>query len=194
MGCVIPIPEDILLKIETEIYQFAIGNLRIAKNRVFDSAENGGLGLFNIKHFLVAQTCCWIKRSTLIDQEWKARLAGAGTGNLFLSHCGSGLDDLFPVLKHITEAFRIFIGTFTLFNRNFTEGYLLGNPALTVGIRTRVPLQMTDLTMAINTVPDLRNRLINIKISDLFTVQGKVSRRDFRKNFGFQPPDELWKN
>jgi hypothetical protein len=193
MGCVIPVPDDILQKIETEIYQFASGNLRLSKSRVFDTIENGGLGLFNIKHFLVAQTCCWIKRSAFIDQEWKARVAGAGTGNIFLSHCGSGLGDLFPVLKHITDSFRYFITSYTSFNRNFLEGFLLENPALTPGIRTKIPLQMTDLMPTLEVLPDMhRNRLINIKLSDLITPHGKVSKRDFRENFGFQPQEELW--
>jgi hypothetical protein len=57
MGCIIPIPGDILEKIENEIGNFANGNLRLAKHRVFGKVEDGGLGLFNIKNFLAAQAC-----------------------------------------------------------------------------------------------------------------------------------------
>jgi hypothetical protein len=47
MGCVIPVPTELLEKIEDVIYKFISGNLRIAKSRVFQKTETGGLGWFN---------------------------------------------------------------------------------------------------------------------------------------------------
>jgi hypothetical protein len=71
IGCVVPVPDLIIKNIETLIYNFVSGNLRIAKDRAFLCTELGGLGLFNVKKILVAQTCSWVRRCQPIDQDWK---------------------------------------------------------------------------------------------------------------------------
>jgi hypothetical protein len=141
IGCVIQVPAGIVTNIENEIFSFVSGNLRIAKQRVFKQVENGGLGLFNVQHYLDAQACSWVRRCTPVDQDWKACLLAAGTGNLYQIHCGFGLDSLFPVLKNISRAFGNFIDSFTHTNRNFLNAYLLNNMALTKGIRSKSPLK-----------------------------------------------------
>jgi hypothetical protein len=113
MGCIIQIPEDLLDIIEHEIYKFASSNLRISKQRVFTGTEMGGLGLFNVRNFLDAQICSWVKRCGTVDQDWKARLLVAGTGNLYQVHCALGLGDLFPVLNNISRAYGNFVEKFT---------------------------------------------------------------------------------
>jgi hypothetical protein len=192
MGCVIPVPEDILLKIENEIFKFASGNLRIAKARVFASPETGGLGLFNVKNFLDAQTCAWIKRCVIVDQEWKACILAAGTGNLYLSDAENIDNTLFPVLRNILRSFSNFVTSFTKKDNNYTKAYLLNNGALTIGIRSKQPLKINDLVPAFIHEPGVRNQLINLRMCDLITPQGKITRRNFNINQNFIVTDELW--
>jgi hypothetical protein len=192
MGCILPIPDNILSGIENEIYLFASGNLRLAKQRVFTKIENGGLGLFNVKQFLEAQTCSWIRRCSVIDQEWKARIVGAGTGNLYLSHCAIGLQNLFPILQNIISCHKNFIAAFTKSNQNFRDAYLLNNHALTVGIRTKIPLQMNDFNTEPALDPFLLSRLKNIRMADLLTPEGKISKRVFCENMGIRVNENLW--
>jgi hypothetical protein len=126
------------------------------------------------------------------DQFWKARIVAAGTGNLFLSHCGSGLGDLFPILNHFVSSFGKFVQAFTTFNCNFKQSYLLNNPALSIGIRNKAPLKFTDLEPVLEQLPHLSPRLTNIKLSDLIINEGKIPRRTFCANLGFVIPDNLW--
>jgi hypothetical protein len=192
MGCIIQIPEDLLDTIEQEIYKFASGNLRISKQRVFTGTEMGGLGLFNVRNFLDAQICSWVKRCGTVDQVWKARLLAAGTGNLYQVHCAFGLGDLFPVLNNISRAHGNFVEKFTRSNKNYASAYLLNNKALTKGIRSREPLTLNDLNPTLADAPDIRHRLVHLKMSDLLTPLGKISLRTFVANLGVRIPDDLW--
>jgi hypothetical protein len=168
--------------------------MRIAKDRVFKAVEHGGLGLFDVKNFLDAQVCSWVRRAALVDQDWKARLLAAGTGNLYQSYCGSGFGNLFPVLKNISNAFGRFIDAFTRTGRNFYNAYLLNNPALTKGIRSRIPLQLTDLTESIGMAPNLKQRLVNLKMSDILTPEGKIHKRVFNGIFEGSITNDLWES
>jgi hypothetical protein len=91
MGCIIEFPEDILEMLEDHICKFASGTLKIAKQRVFTGIEYGGLGLFNLRNFIDAQICSWVRRCKIIDQDWKDYLLEAGAGNIYQIHSGFGL-------------------------------------------------------------------------------------------------------
>jgi hypothetical protein len=59
-GCFLPLNEDSLLKIENKIVKFVTGKCSIARERVFKSVNEGGLGIFPVLEFLGAQQCSWI--------------------------------------------------------------------------------------------------------------------------------------
>jgi exonuclease III len=62
IGTVIPFTERQYIEMEDVIHRFAGGNLRIAKKRTFLPVENGGLGLFGLENFIMAQKTSWIRR------------------------------------------------------------------------------------------------------------------------------------
>jgi hypothetical protein len=193
IGCVIPVPDRIIKDIETLIYNFVSGNLRIAKDRAFLCTELGGLGLFNVKKFLVAQTCSWVRRCQPIDQDWKERLLSAGTGNIYRINPRIFTDGLFPVLKNIATCFSDFTENFTKRNKNYQQAYLLNNNALTIGIRSNVSLTEDDILPLINDNPAVASRLQNLKMTDLLAEGTKISKRAFSTDMGVQTTDELWR-
>jgi hypothetical protein len=65
------------------IVNFVKGKLNIAKKRIYQTPENGGLGLFDINHFLGAQKCVWVKRSVDLTEPWKVILYINNFGKLF---------------------------------------------------------------------------------------------------------------
>jgi Reverse transcriptase (RNA-dependent DNA polymerase) len=69
LGSVLPVPDEIILQIENTIHEFVSGNLRISKQRTFLAVDRGGLGLFNVKNFIDAQICSWIRRASPVDQD-----------------------------------------------------------------------------------------------------------------------------
>ena len=80
LGSVLDLNDSHTDRISKPIEQFVSGNLRIAKNRIFTSMVNGGLGLTDIKTFLACQKCGWIKLVFKLDENWKQLI--------FLKSCG----------------------------------------------------------------------------------------------------------
>jgi hypothetical protein len=60
IGSVLPVKPQFISEIENIIFNFVRGKMNIAKHRVFSETSKGGLGLFNVKKFLKAQTCSWV--------------------------------------------------------------------------------------------------------------------------------------
>jgi hypothetical protein len=63
LGCFLPIPPNILKRLNDMITTYASGNLNLASKRLFLPASMGGLGLFDLDIFLAAQQCAWISRA-----------------------------------------------------------------------------------------------------------------------------------
>jgi hypothetical protein len=55
LGCVLPLNNTTYDGIATIIGDFVNGPLRISKKRIFQSREDGGLGLIDVQLFLEAQ-------------------------------------------------------------------------------------------------------------------------------------------
>jgi Reverse transcriptase (RNA-dependent DNA polymerase) len=192
IGCVIPIQENVIKTIETSIYKFVSGNLRIARERVFLPVESGGLGLFDIKNFLDAQSCSWIRRARIIDQDWKARLIGSGAGNI---HCISSHNikgSQYPVLHHIASAFDRFRKKFTASDNNYKVSHILFNEGLTTGIRSKKCLEYEDILPDTNDDLNRINILTGLKISDLIINGRPLTKNQFTANIGFNITNELW--
>jgi hypothetical protein len=56
-GCFLPIDNEMLTNIEEQIIKYVVGKGKMARDRVFKSTEEGGLGLFRLTDFLGAQQC-----------------------------------------------------------------------------------------------------------------------------------------
>jgi hypothetical protein len=82
LGSVFRIPEDTCQDVQNIINNFIRKNLRVSRDRICTSVENGGLGFFHLNDFLSAQRCCWIFRAkkNTIDN-WRHDLFDAAPGN-----------------------------------------------------------------------------------------------------------------
>ncbi len=74
LGCFLPMENHYLTALETIIENYVKGNLNISKERMSLSREDGGLGLFSLRQFLMGQNCAWAKRAQNLDDNWKLRL------------------------------------------------------------------------------------------------------------------------
>ncbi len=61
---IIPAERKKLLEIENAIGQYACGNLKIARDRIYNRVEQGGLGLIKLEELDIAIKCGWINRWT----------------------------------------------------------------------------------------------------------------------------------
>jgi Reverse transcriptase (RNA-dependent DNA polymerase)/zinc-binding in reverse transcriptase len=193
IGSVLPVPDEIIRQIENSIHEFVSGNLRISKQRTFLSVDRGGLGLFNIKNFIDAQICSWIRRASPVDQDWKVRLLGTGTGNLYRINESEILGNQFPITKNILRAFDCFRTKFGTIDNNYKFSYIVNNRSLTVGIRSREILTVNDILIEVNGDPERTRRLLNIRISDLVINGQKLNKANFTRTIGFDISVEFWR-
>jgi hypothetical protein len=193
MGCILPVPDDFIITIEDIIHGFVSGKLNIARDRIFRPINQGGLGLFDVKNFLDAQTCSWIRRAHTIDQDWKARLLSAGTGNIYNISCLSIEGSQFPITHNIVRAFGNFRAKFCACDNNYKFAYLLNNHCLTIGVRLKKFLtdELIETEAGLNL--NSRRTLQNIK-KDLIIDGQKVNKPTFCRNIGGEISAVLWQN
>jgi exonuclease III len=190
-GCVIPISDENIIRIEQIISDFVRGNLRISKERVFSPVKSGGLGLFDIRKFIDSQICSWVRRSTPADSDWKLRLLNAGSGNLHLLSPEYFQGTSYPISTNIARAYANFIKKFTQHENNFKCAFIINNQALTCGIRNRNNLKTADLQHITNDIANL-SRLYNLRMTDLIADGRKISKAEFNRNFNIEISQEKW--
>jgi hypothetical protein len=63
LGCILTPSDAVLDGIQESLDNCAISGHQVSKDRRYLKPADGGLGLFELKSFLTAQKCAWIKRS-----------------------------------------------------------------------------------------------------------------------------------
>jgi hypothetical protein len=192
VGCVLPVPANTVEAIENAIHLYASGNLRLAKKRVFLPIKLGGLGLFDVKNFLDAQKCSWLRHCKIIDQNWKLVLANSGSGNLF-NVTEKEIDREINLIPYeIARAYRSLIVKFTGKDHNYMEAFILNNEALPVSVRRKDPLRVEDLDPEI--IENNERMLIfrNLKIKNLMEGGTFINKPTFCRLISFNVSRELW--
>ena len=143
LGCFMPMKHNELKKMSDEIENFVGGKLKIAKNRYCENRENGGLGLFNLKTFLAAQSCTWLKRSFTPNEFWKQELHRFSYGNIFNLRVKNFDKKMNPILCHIVSSYEMFMHKFTVYHENFLKSWILENPCFTFDVGRKLYLKET---------------------------------------------------
>jgi hypothetical protein len=105
LGCFLPIPRQLLADWDNLITDFIKGKLNIARNRLFKSPAEGGVGLFDIPDFLDAQKCAWIQRSMDLTEPWKVILYCSNFGNLYNSKARNVSSEEYPLIHGICAGY-----------------------------------------------------------------------------------------
>jgi hypothetical protein len=114
--------------------------MNIAKKRMFLPPDGGGIGLFNLRDFLDAQKCAWIKRSKDLMEPWKIVIYISNHGNLY-NVKGNNVDMLeYPICHNICKSFERFTDMYIKHNENFREGYIFDSKCFTIDLESRVSL------------------------------------------------------
>jgi len=128
LGCFMPMEQNILNEIAKEIEKYVRGNLKIGRQKIYDTLENGGLGLFDLNIFLSAQCCAWVRRSINEDELWKRELKYYSNGSVFCLRKKNFDKRKNPILYNIASCFEKFIFKFTTLNLNYRKSFIFENP------------------------------------------------------------------
>jgi hypothetical protein len=85
---------------------------------------NGGLGIFNLKIFLDAQRCSWIKRAVTKNiDNWRYDLKCLSpAGDITLIRKIDVDSFANPILTNIVRSYQTFLPAFTLMEKNYKKG------------------------------------------------------------------------
>jgi hypothetical protein len=130
---IIPAERKKLLEIENAIGQYACGNLKIAKDRIYNRVEQGGLGLIKLEELDTAIKCGWINRWTKegnkMDITGKYVLS-LGLGDAERINIGRIRKGTFPCAEGIATAWNFFRKKFYENEASIYEAEIFGNPGI----------------------------------------------------------------
>jgi hypothetical protein len=135
LGCFLVPNVETLRLIQLSIDKFVMKNLNISVGRRYLPPEKGGLGIFELSSFLLAQRCSWIKRAhSLPIDNWRFDLRRfSPSGRVHDIRTCDINQASNPILYNIVSSFSVFIGELTKQNNNYLEANIVDNPAFKRG-------------------------------------------------------------
>ena len=129
LGCFIMPNEAQLNIMQNLIDDFVIGRLTVYKTRIYLSIENGGLGCFKIRDFLVAQHVIWIKKAFLNSKDnWSYDIKKMSHGNPIAISTLLIDENRHPILYTLAKSFEMCKVALTSLNENYLRSLLINNP------------------------------------------------------------------
>jgi hypothetical protein len=162
---------------------YVVGNLRIAKDRLYADPANGGLGLIDLDQFLVGLHVSWVKKAGLstIDN-WRVDLRSITYGNPFISGTYLPALDMMPVLKTLAVDYDRFASAFYATEGNLKDAFLLFNKFF-----TGTNGQMLTTMLFEQNRPRLNLEMVSrLKFSDFFQGNVPVSLDNLCANTGIE--------
>jgi hypothetical protein len=105
--------------------------------------ERGGLGLTNIKSFLIAQQINWIKRTGISSRDnWRVKICNATFGNCYTVSESCFNRHQNPILHNLGYSWNYFLTKFYSLDSNINESYILNNPLITRSLNDSLLLDL----------------------------------------------------
>jgi hypothetical protein len=118
------------MQIKNIVYGFVKGKLNVSQQRITVPVDLGGLGMFNLDHYLIALKCTWVKRASLKQSNlWSYCLNEIGVPDPDNKPRIELNGDLFPVLNPLTDAAEIFYTATLKCDNNILESKI-NNPRI----------------------------------------------------------------
>ena len=175
-------PERVLREIEECMEKFVLKGIKIAKKRAYEEVKNGGLGMFDLKKFITALQCSWIKRACVTNDNWKLTLKNLGNGNVLDCHLG-GTENLGTALKNILSSYRILRTYFPKYQNNFLKDKLFNNPNYGGGRHQQV--KFDEIFFGFARFNAHSNAIANLRWENLLINGEFTSEQEFEHMAGF---------
>jgi hypothetical protein len=144
LGCFLNPAPNVLISIQESLDTFALGGLQVSKERRYLPCEDGGLGLFDLKTFLHAQKCSWVKRAEhkTIDN-WRFDLKSKSPNwDLSLIRRTEISQNENPILYNIVDSFCTMNEALTKKDENYKKSQIFLNPSF---VRSKDDNNMLDI-------------------------------------------------
>jgi hypothetical protein len=172
LGCFLPMSDAVLAEYDNAIVNFVKGKLNVAKKRMYQIPEMGGLGLFNLCNFLDAQKCAWVKRSRDLSEPWKIILYVSNHGNLY-NVKENDINKLeYPICHGISKSYENFTNMYAKANENFLDSYIFESKIFTLGLESKEYLNRTHFDNIF--FSENSYKLYKLKYSNFYNNQGNL--------------------
>jgi len=129
LGCIITPSEQQFKRLQKLVDDFCLGPLSVAKKRLYLPPTEGGLGLINLRDFITALQCTWVKRVTQHwGDNWRYDLKAKCYGNPLIAGTDTFSPRENPILHNICKSFATFKYEFTDKDENFKKANIFRNP------------------------------------------------------------------
>jgi len=153
LGCILTPSDAVLDGIQETLDNFAISGHQVSKDRRYLKPADGGLGLFELKSFLTAQKCAWIKRSEkkTIDN-WRFDLKKLSPDGKILQILPlDTTQETHPIIHNLVEAFNTFKNAHSAKDENFKKSEIFMNSSFVRSARDNGLLDVNFFTREIYT-------------------------------------------
>jgi hypothetical protein len=159
---------------ENIVSAFVKGRLKVAKDRLYCTEEEGGLGLINIRDYISALQVSWFKKIMNRPWDnWRRDIFSLCGGNIFIANNKLVTGKNCPILEGLFAEFDRFRLAFLRKDNNLAKSDLLYNPII---IEARELLATITETIFAHNIPRIGYRdAAKIKISELIDDNGVKS-------------------
>jgi hypothetical protein len=129
LGSIITPSEGQLRLMQETLDRYCLGTMNTAKKKRYIPVTEGGLGLINVKDYIISLQCAWVKRVTQHwGDMWRYDLKKKCYGNPLIADSGTFDPIRNPILHNICSSFGKFRDAFVKKDDNYKKALLLKNP------------------------------------------------------------------
>ena len=135
LGCFLPLDQTVLSEMQVILDGFVKKNLRVSNDRLYLPPEQGGLGCIELKSFLQAQQCTWIKRARFANiDNWRYDVRSFAPGNRLEDLLPCDVNQVTnPIIHNMATALSELRTSFTSLDGNYRLAKVFGNKNFTLG-------------------------------------------------------------
>jgi hypothetical protein len=177
LGCFKLPSKRVLRDIQSAVDKFCKGKINFSAARLVIPVEAGGMGLFNIEEFLMAQQCCWVFRCFKSCRDnWRNDLYELSLGNPLAFSPQITDSRRHPILYDIAVSYERFRTKFNKINENYLTDNIFYNPILFREDRDKRTLTPEFLGISGNTLLTYRFAKTEIQnLCDDFGIRTRLS-------------------
>ena len=174
IGCILTPTNLQIDMMQNIIDNYCLSSLKLAKDKLYLPPKKGGLGIINLREFIIAQHVMWFKRAAQSTRDnWRIDLCRLGYGNPLTVPATNISVAQHPILSGLCKSYNVFRKAFNEIGENYKSAYIFNNPLIKRGINDDSQLNASFFGGKDN--PDLR-KISYIRYSDCWDHNEFVSR------------------
>jgi len=171
-GAILKLTAGQLVQINSLIENFVTYGIVIARNRIYASAQDGGLGMIDVENFLHAQKCVWIRRCFFrIKDPWRWEILQRTDFSLDTVRLEFFDKNSNPILWNIMESVAKFQNSYWNKHENYLDAPIFNNDMFLQSkprIRGPVPRRLDWTVLRRDLRTEYGNRILKMRVSDMF--------------------------